>query len=227
MKSKLTYFAIGFVIALVIVQLKCKPDNTKDAQLYRLYEATKDSLRHYQTRDGKNVAEIASLTATNANLLQDLDTKDVLVNHLKKVVKNAKNPVSVIVHEVKTELNGSGDVQVKIVDGEIEYPIIATKVDDWFAGAVEVFEDRSDWSLSVINKFDYEVTKKKRGFLGYKGVTYNVKTVAHNPHARTEGLRSFVLDHDVDRWHVGVQAGFDVTGRVSFGVGLTYSVFSF
>ena len=228
MKKEIIWFLIGAIITVLLMQ-KCRPDNTADAQLKRMYDAARDTLLVYKGKNGENIAEIASLTATRASLLSELDIKDQTIQRLQQVVADTKNPETVIVHETVTEYRDTGSVVIvhDTITNEIVYPITAATVDSFVVATVDLHRDHSDWFIQVNDNFDYILESRKRGLFGSKGTTYNIKAVSHNPYTYTENLRSFTLDHKNDRFHVGLYTGYDPTSGVSIGVGLMYSIFSF
>lgn len=218
---------LGFLLGSMwrIDLSSCNGTPSQDEELYKLLEASRDSLKTYRKLNGEEIARRQAYAATNSRLLGDLAKRDKQIAEFNKVIKRFKDPVAVIDHRVTLDYKGKGEVRIIKEKGEIQFPIIAQKDDKHIFARVEVNEEESDWQITTRANFAYAVESKRKGFLGIKGKEYHVKAITDNPYISTIGLNGFTETVKPSRIHVGFYAGMGINLQPNVGLGVMYSLF--
>lgn len=190
-----------------------------------------DSLCVYVNKNEENEAKILSFNSSNRKYLQDIESKDYLIDKLQNKVKELRDAETVIVHESEIVYRDTGSVQIKYLNKELQYPVSSQKVDKWIDASVDIYEEFSQWNINFKNSDTYAIEKKEVGFLGSGGFEYTVKATSQSPYTKTTGLRSMVIRHKPKKWHLGLFTGYgysldNTEFSPIFGVGITYSILS-
>ena len=217
-------FILGFSWQQDLSGCNGKPD--KEAELYALLQASEDSLQTFRKRNGEQLAVIQAYATSNSKYLTQLAKKDAKIAEFDRIIRRFNDPVAVIQHKTEMKVQGRGEVVINANLEEIDFPIVATKQDDWFNGRVDIYKDRSVWDAVFKNEVHFAIEKKKRGFAGIKGIEYQVKAVSLNPYSNTEELRGLTIQDKPSRLHLGVFTGVDINLKPTLGIGLSYSIIS-
>ena len=232
MKKQIIPILIGIAIGVILALKTCSSNQaTKEAELYRALQVSKDSILYFKTKSGEQAAKIRSFEVTKAEHILALEVQDTLIRKLQERVANFKKPETVIVHETEIIYQDTGGV-VLVTDtttNQIIWPINALEKNKFFTGNVALWPDSSVWRVSLVNELTLGIEKKKIGFLGSKGKEYTVTAINTNPYVRTTGIRSVVVREKPKRHHLVITGGYGVSQGLSpfVGIGYGYSLLSF
>jgi len=88
------------IIAILLLTIKSFVKDftlTNYEEKYKMQiQVLKDSVKHYKTKDGKNVAEINVLVSSKASLLKEIQSDKKIISTLKSEVNKYKNNTDVV-----------------------------------------------------------------------------------------------------------------------------------
>jgi hypothetical protein len=222
------------IIAILLLTIKSFVKDftlTNYEEKYKMQiQVLKDSVKHYKTKDGKNVAEINVLVSSKASLLKEIQSDKKIISTLKSEVNKYKNNTDVVtVIETVTVIDTlfDTDTVVTYIDSsgnkEIEYGIVFN--DKWISINGFVNSKKTKLSIETNDEYSVAIVKDKKN---YKAIV-----TSSSPYSSVKDVASYKVKLPKPKYFgIGIIAGYGldfVSLRPApfLGIGVSYNVFRF
>jgi len=222
---------IGFIIIIILLSLfsikQCSDKKDVINNNINSISFLQDTVSYYKNKYGQEVATKKVLIG-DKNQLEVLLSKQIdSTNQFKGLYKKYKNVKSAGIIETITKI----DTIYITYDSPLDINVdLGTdfKIDtqDYFISGTAYLTGLTIDRIYLENKLTFIKGVRKNGW--FKPNTYSIDVAHSNPHIQTTGIDSYLFTPKKNRFHVGPATGYDfITGRLSGGVFIMYSVISF
>jgi hypothetical protein len=229
--TKETLLQWGLLVVVILLSVfsctQYKIRKELKAERQSVEEYFKDSVKYYKNKYGQEVA-------TKKVLIGDKDQLEVLLskqvdstNQFKGLYKKYKNVKSAGIIETITKI----DTIYITYDSPLDINVglgrdFKIDTQDYFISGTAYLTGLTIDRIYLENKLTFIKGVRKNGW--FKPNTYSIDVAHSNPHIQTTGIDSYLFTPKKNRFHVGPAIGYDfITGRLSGGVSIMYSVISF
>jgi hypothetical protein len=230
------FLGIALLISIVLLVASKLDNRIESKESAKNITALLDTVEHYKSKNGANVAHIGLLQFANAQQLLRLQTKDSSLQALQNLVKEYKTSLkkrgAVIYGEINTNLSHRDRTivfpkdTVRIDSFIYVYPTYKdTLNNEWINYSAQMDRDTSSFSLKLKNKFGAIIGEKR-------GEPF-VDILTYNPYSETTRVRAFqVSAPKPKRWGIGVSGGvtfvdWTLRPKPYIGAGLNYNFIRF
>jgi hypothetical protein len=228
--KNLSNLIIPTLLVLMLFSLKQCHNSKQDLQdLVNLNLALQDTLRVVVNKDSSKSAFISVIQAENGMYMQSLQSKDVSIQRLQKLLKEKPNSSMATIVDVEGQVHDT--VYTNVTDSSLlDTTRTIDFVNQWYYA--KVISKPSITTLDLVFKEEYDITINSEFNGLFKPRKEFIEVKSKNPFVIFKNVKSYVKTESSKRYSIGPFVGYGINLQnfnpaFVVGLGINYSLIKF